>query len=59
MTQKSRVFSFCQKKEGYFILEEAYEALSDMKRPTIRFYLQKARDNGYITFIDNKGLYKA
>ena len=58
MTQKETVYQFCEAKEGYFTLADAYEGLSFMKCPTIRYYLQVVRDAGVITFVDNKGLYK-
>ena len=58
MTQLEKVYQFCEGKEGYFTLADAYEGLSFMNSPTVRYYLQKVRDAGLITFVNNKGLYK-
>ena len=58
MTQKEEVFTYCEGKEGYFTLQEVYQDLFHLSRPTLRNLVQKARDAGIITFVDNYGLYK-
>ena len=58
MTQFQEVLQFCEGRSGYFTLTEVYEGCPSILCPNVRQLLQKVRDSGVITFVNNKGLYK-
>ena len=58
MTQLEKVYQFCEGRSGYFTLAEVYEGCPSILCPSVRQLLQKVRDAGLITFVNNKGLYK-
>ena len=73
ITQKEKlklaILNYCNIKQSlFFTLKDInfyfkdYEIVFEkkLKNPesSVRFYLQRLRDDGFITFIDNKGTYK-